>query len=180
MFEMRSTKLRQLLLEIDEEAFLRFGAQRPLMPVVIAGGSAFILREVTNRPVTHDVDVLQADGRLAELLASYPMVNGDISAFSDSIPYNYEDRLVSLGYPTKAIEYLVPSLEDLAVMKLYAWRPNDVSDLTNEAFLARVDWGLLEYLVLDPDEAHASCLSERRYQEMLATYKQFVGRYRGE
>lgn len=179
MFEMRSAKLRQLLLEIDEEAFLRFGAQQPLMPVVIAGGSAFILSAVTNRPATHDVDVLQADQRLGELLASYQMVNSDIAAFADAIPYNFEDRLVSLGLPTRTIDYLVPSLEDLAVMKLYAWRPNDISDLTNEAFLSRVDWGRLDYLVFDPNEAHASCLSERRYLEMVATYKRYVVQYGG-
>ena len=148
------------------------------MPLVIAGGSAFILHEVTNRPVTHDVDILNADSRLKGIIRNYPELNGDIAAFCDAIPYNYEDRLVALDIVTRAIGYYVPSLEDLAVMKLYAWRPNDIADLTNPLFLQQIDWDMLEHLVFDDHEAKASCLSERRYLEMVATYRQYARTWR--
>lgn len=63
-------------------------------------------------------------------------------------------------------------------MKLYAWRPNDIADLTSADFLAKVDWKQLDYLVMDTGEARASCLSDRRYNEMLATYRHYVREWR--
>lgn len=83
-----------------------------------------------------------------------------MSAFLNCIPYNYEDRLIELPLVTNAITYYTPSLEDLAVMKLYAWRPNDISDLTSKEFLDRVDWDILHRLIFDPEEARASSPSD--------------------
>ena len=34
-------------------------------------------------------------------------------------------------------------------MKLYAYRPNDIIDLHSQAFVDRLDWGLLERLIFD-------------------------------
>ncbi|MDM8300284.1 DUF6036 family nucleotidyltransferase [Collinsella tanakaei] len=178
MWDLNSTRLKELLTDLDEEAYFALGASEEKMPLVIAGGSAFILHEVTNRPVTHDVDILNADSRLKGIIRNYPELNGDIAAFCDAIPYNYENRLVALDIVTRAIGYYVPSLEDLAVMKLYAWRPNDIADLTNPSFLQQIDWDMLEHLVFNDHEAKASCLSERRYLEMVATYRQYARTWR--
>lgn len=52
-------------------------------------------------------------------------------------------------------------------MKLYAYRPNDIVDLHSQAFVDRLDWGLLERLIFDEGEALASSPSERSYQEMV-------------
>lgn len=114
-----------------------------------------MVHEITKRPVTHDIDVLFMDRRLAEIISHYPEVNGAMSAFLNCIPYNYEDRLIELPLVTNAITYYTPSLEDLAIMKLYAWRPNDISDLTSKEFLDRVDWDILHRLIFDPEEARA-------------------------
>ena len=64
-------------------------------------------------------------------------------------------------------------MEDLAVMKLYAFRPNDIIDLHSQAFVDRLDWGLLERLIFDEREALASSPSERSYQEMVCAYRQY-------
>lgn len=170
--------LRETLLDIDEEAWLTFGDMREKLDVVIAGGCAFILRGLTRRPVTHDIDVLEVDARLQQILAGYFMVNGSISAHSDSIPYGYEGRLEDMLPETRCVRFLAPSLEDLIVMKLYASRPHDVSDLTSDAVLGALDWELLERLVYGEDEARASCLRDRRYQEMTAAYEQYKARFR--
>lgn len=170
--------LRETLLGIDEEAWLTFGDAREKLDVVIAGGCAFILRGLTRRPVTHDIDVLEVDARLQQILEGYFVVNEAVSAFSDSIPYGYEDRLEDMLPETRCVRFYAPSLEDLIVMKLYAWRPNDVADLTSDIVLQTVDWDLLERLVYAKDEAIASCLCDRRYREMVATYEQYKSRYR--
>lgn len=176
--ELGIERLTKLLLDLDEEARLVFGCLEKKMPLIIVGGSAFILNRLTKRPVTHDVDILSADRRLMGIVAAYPELNGNAAAFCDTVPCNYEDRLVSLDLPTTTVAYFVPSLEDLAVMKLYAWRPNDIDDLTNTDFLAKVDWEKLDHLVMDAGEARASCLSDRRYNEMLATYRRYVCEWR--
>lgn len=146
-------------------------------PVVIVGGSAFMLRDLTKRPATHDIDILQADGHVKNILFRYRMINSAVSAYMDQIPYNFEDRLVELPLECKAIQWLTPSLEDLVVMKLYAWRSNDEEDITSEAVLGNIDWTLLDYLVRSEDEAKASALSERRYREMVFIYERYAEKY---
>lgn len=46
--------LEQTLLDIDEEAELEIGPRDDRPSVVLVGGSAFMLNDVTNRSVTHD------------------------------------------------------------------------------------------------------------------------------
>ena len=171
MFE--NEALKRMLLDVDEEAFLALGPLPVRPKVVIVGGSALMLRDLTSRPATHDVDVLEADAELERIFSHYPAINASVAAHADEIPYNFESRLTRLDLPTQLIDYLTPSLEDLVVMKLYAWRPNDIADLTSSALLAALDWELLEHLVYDEDESRASTLSERRWHEMTLAYEQF-------
>ena len=173
---MDKSALEQTLRDIDEEAYLALGATSPLPKVVIVGGAAFMLRDLTQRNVTHDIDVFSADNSVREVISHYPQVNGAVAAYMDQIPYNFEDRLVPLDLNTRAIEFLVPSTEDLAVMKLYAYRPNDIQDIESAAKNNLIDWDMLEHLVYDHDEAQASALSERSYKEMVHCYKLFKER----
>ena len=135
--------LEQTLLGIDEEAELEIGPRDDRPSVVLVGGSAFMLNDVTNRSVTHDIDVFEADRCLREIIARYPEVNGMAVAYCNQMPFNYEDRLIPLDIGARFIRYFTPSLEDLAVMKLYAYRPNDIVDLHSRAFIDRLDWDLL-------------------------------------
>lgn len=169
--------LEKTLLDIDEEASLLLDGERARPRVIVVGGSAFMLHDLTARPATHDIDVLEADAAVRAILARYPTVNGSVAAHADEIPYNFEDRLKRIDLPTHVIDFYTPSLEDLTVMKLYAWRPNDISDLTSPQVLERMDWALLDKLVHDNDEARASALVERRYQEMVGIYEQYKEAY---
>lgn len=169
---MDKEELVRLLLRLDEEFALchpdGVGRQRPT--VVIAGGSAFMLHDLTRRPVTHDVDVLAAESHVRALMSGYPAMNGRIAVYADHIPYNFEDRLVELDIGARALAFMTPSVEDLVVMKLYAQRPNDMQDIEGAIAQGRVDWALLERLVRDPDEARASALSPARYEEMASAF----------
>lgn len=170
---MDRAELSDTLLKLDLEASLTFENLERKLDVIIVGGSVFMLRKLTNRAVTHDIDFFDLDRRLYELIKSYPSINTASATFINEIPYNYEDRLTELDLPTKAIRYLVPSNEDLAVMKLYAYRPNDIADLNSPAFICSLDKDLLEKLVYDKNEAPASAMSERRYTEMVYTYERY-------
>ena len=173
-------QLIHILELIDEEATLSLGdiptSEKPC--VVIVGGGAFVLRDLTSRPSTHDIDVFMVDERLREIISHYPEVNSAVMAYMDSIPYNFEDRLVQIPIQTTTIVFKTPSIEDLAVMKLYGWRPNDKADLTNNRFLEQVNWDLLDRLIYDEGESKASAITPRRYEEMVFTYEQYRKEYR--
>ena len=170
-------RLVDLLLAMDEEATLLLGAGGRRYPIVIVGGSAFLLHDPNNRPTTHDVDVLSCHAALRSVLANYAAVNGSVAAYANQIPYNFEERLIKIDLPTETIDFLTPSVEDLAVMKLYGWRPNDQQDLESPAMLDAINWEELDHLVYDPDEAMASALSPRRYLEMASIYEDYARRH---
>ena len=170
-------QLLSTLRKIDEEASLALGETSPLLPVIIVGGSAFLLHDLTKRPTTHDIDILSCHKALRPILSNYRTVNGAVAAYMDQIPYNFEDRLIPVEIETKTVEFLTPSIEDLAIMKLYGWRPNDQEDLESPDFLERVNWPLLDKLVYDPDEAKASALSPRRYREMASIYEEYARKH---
>ncbi|MGI6032757.1 MAG: DUF6036 family nucleotidyltransferase [Coriobacteriales bacterium] len=160
-------------MQIDEEVLLELGVPSERYRIVVVGGSALVLSSLTTRPATRDIDVLETDVRIQEILNRYAMVNSRVSAYADEIPFGFEDRLVEIALDTRAVQYFRPSVEDLAVMKLYALRPNDLSDLKSPEFLARIDWVTLRHLVYDPDEAPASALSERRWREMADSFERY-------
>lgn len=101
--------LEQTLLGIDEEAELEIGPRDDRPSVVLVGGGAFMLNDVTNRSVTHDIDVFEADRCLREIIARYPEVNGMAVAYCNQMPFNYEDRLIPLdiGAPFYQVLYAI-------------------------------------------------------------------------
>ena len=158
--------LERTLLGINEEAELEIGPRDDRPNVVLVGGSAFMLNDVTNRSVTHDIDVFEADRCLREIIARYPEVNGMAVAYCNQMPFNYEDRLIPLDIGARFIRYFTPS-GGPGGNEALCLRPNDIIDLHSQAFVDRLDWGLLERLIFDEGEALASSPSERSYQEMV-------------
>jgi hypothetical protein len=139
------------------------------------GGGAFVLSGLSDR-VTRDIDVLTVPQELAEILVNYHM-NTAVAAHIDSLPYNYEDRLVDLPFENTFLHYQRPSLEDLIVTKLYAMRPPDIKDLRSPEVVSHIDWELLEHIVYDKNEAVASALNERKYGEMVQAYEDYKGEF---
>ena len=177
---MNREELISILRGIDEEASLLLGCLKYTPHVVIVGGAAFFLRDLTDRSTTHDIDVLNADSVIREIISGYPQINGGVAAYMDQIPYNFEDRLVPLEIGTTTIRFVTPSVEDLIVMKLYAERPNDLQDIHSAAQKGSVNWVLLEHLVYDDDEAKASTNIKRRYNEMVGAFERFKKEWKNE
>lgn len=71
---MHKDNLIHILELIDEEAFLSLESVAPDEKpcVIIVGGGAFVLRDLTSRPSTHDIDVFMVDERLREIISHYP------------------------------------------------------------------------------------------------------------
>lgn len=169
-------EMRNVLLDIDDKVAEERSGRHPSMTV--AGGCAMILNGWSYRRYTDDIDVLDYDKDLNDMLKEFPQVNGNVNAYGDQIPYNYEDRLREMPIDTSTVSVLTPSLEDLAVMKLYAWRDKDIDDLTSNGTLSCLDWDLLDYLVTSDNEARASVLSDMTYQTLLYRYRDYADTYR--
>ena len=163
-------RLRELLLEIDEEVELEIGLGKRYS-VVIVGGAAFMLANLTGRHATRDVDVLRADEAIQGVLARHRQLNTQVQVYADRLPKGFEGRLVRIPVKTAAVDFFRPSAEDLAVMKLYSWRKQDQIDLTSPELLAELDLELLDRLVHDENEAKASSLTTLSYQRMAEVYE---------
>ncbi len=163
-------RLRELLLEIDEEVELEVGLGRR-HSVVIVGGAAFMLANLTDRNATHDVDVLRADEAIQGVLARHRQLNTQVQVYADRLPKGFEGRLVRIPLETTVVDFFRPSAEDLAVMKLYSWRKQDQIDLTSSEMLAGLDFDLLDHLVHDEGEAKASSLTPFSYRKMVEVYE---------
>ena len=135
---------------------------------VIVGGSALLIRNIITRG-TLDVDVLEVSKEVEELFASFDF-NTRVKAVLDCFPYNYADRLELVNIETKSIKYYTPSIEDLIVSKLYAYRGKDIEDLEKIKKSKKYNKILLDNLVI---EARLSAITERRYKEMVDLYIEF-------
>ena len=163
-------RLRDLLLEIDEEVELEVGTGGRYS-VVIVGGAAFMLADLTSRNVTHDVDVLRADEAIQNVLLRHRQLNTQVQVYADRLPKGFEGRLARIPIETAAVVFFRPSAEDLAVMKLYSWRKQDQIDLMSAKMLAKLDFDLLDRLVYDDSDAKASSLTSLTYRKMVEVYE---------
>lgn len=174
---MNKDDLEKILRELDEDATILLDTVPHKCRVVIIGGAAIMLRDLSAKTVTYDIDVLEADGRIRDILAREPNLNFNCNAYCDCLPYNFEDRLCELQLETKTLAFYTPSQEDLAVMKLYRWNRIDQQDLKNNEFLSKLDWDLLDHLIFSPHEAMASRISQpdsdRQYKDLLAHYNSY-------
>lgn len=171
-------ELLEKLIRADEDAFFSDArCSNTKVSVVIVGGSALLLHDLSAKQVTKDVDVYAAEESVRDILYADPDFNAQCQAFCACLPYNFEDRLVHAPIDTLAIDYMTPSLEDLAVMKLYRWEEPDKIDLTSPEFLEKLNWDLLDRLIHDPDEAAASRMAEperdREFKNLLFNYKEY-------
>ena len=158
--------------QLDRDASLLFEDEARYF-VVIVGGGALIMMGYSSRS-TQDIDVINATKVLIELLEKYDM-NTRVTAYQNSFPFNFEDRL-SLLWRGKKIDFYSASLEDIVIAKLCANRPSDDDDL--EAAAEYVNWETLERLALSDDELILNIMSDFQYGFFLEKYNEYVRRFR--
>ena len=172
MIQLSKDALLNRMEQLDRDAFLKYDEDGKFH-VVFVGGGALILMGYISRS-THDLDVIMATNKLHKLFWKYDM-NARVLAYENSFPYNFGDRL-KLLLVGKKIDFYTASLEDIVIAKLYADRPQDKQDVI--AVVPYVDWDALERYALNDDEAKASALNERNYNDFLFTYNEYVRRFR--
>ncbi len=162
------------LYRLDEDADLLLDTQDRYR-MIIVGGSAMILLGKLSR-ATHDIDVISVPQALFELLAKYD-INARAEAYIFNFPYNYEDRLIPLPFNTLKIDFFTPCLEDLVIAKLCSNRDTDLADVESSNVRESLNWDFLDYLAHDENEAKASAMNDRCYEEFLVRYENYVRRW---
>lgn len=162
------------LLGLDEELFVYAMKEGlldlPAIRIVIAGSSALILNQI-HIDRTMDIDVLRISSYITdELLSKYHM-NTRVQCTEDSLPYNWEDRIVPLNLKTSIISYYTLSIEDTICAKIAAGRAKDEDHLQADNLKEQTDW---EQLKRCAEEMELSSLNERRFLEFKHRYNKYV------
>ena len=173
MLELSFDNMLMRLHQLDEDAYLLYDSNIRFH-IIIVGGSALILQKY-RMTATHDIDSISVSKELWPLLEKYD-INMRAQAYINSFPYNHEDRLVLIMSGKKIDVYSI-SLEDVIIAKLYASRPIDISDITSQEVLNKIDWEKLKHLATDENEAWASRQNDNNYQVFLDAYKAYERKY---
>lgn len=171
---MNKIELFSRLDRLDEDTSYLFSEENRFK-VVIVGGSALVLQDYIKRS-TYDIDALIVSKELTELLTKYD-IDLRVSAYICNFPYNFEDRLLKLDVGGRRIDFFTLSLEDIVISKLYSSRIKDTIDIESEDILKKLNWELLEILVIDESEVKASALNDRTYSELKQSYEEYKRRF---
>lgn len=163
------------LVRLDEDVSLLYGNEKKFRMVIVGGGALVLLEKLSR--ATHDIDVLDISIEIHPLLRKYD-INCNVQSYINNFPYNYLDRLHKLDIEGQAMEFYTASLEDIVIAKLYSVRDSDARDIEAPEVVSSIDWDKLEMLALDENEAQASRLNDRLYQEFLVSYYQYKERFR--
>lgn len=144
--------------------------------MVIVGGGALVLMEYISRS-THDIDILSVSHQVQALMERYD-INMRVQTYINNFPYNYEDRIQPVGISGKVIDFYTASLEDVVIAKLYSYRDRDYEDISSPEVLKHINWDILHHLATAEDEAHASAMNERCYQDFLKSYREYERKFR--
>lgn len=161
------------LLQADEDISMIYQGTDKIK-VILVGGSSFVLKQYINRQ-TPDIDTLGLYRELEAIFNKYD-INSRANAYSDNLPYNYEDRLEKVDIKTKIIEYYVLSLEDAVIMKLFSHRGKDNDDITQPKVLSEINWQLLERIVSSGELDYS--FDEKRLILFKSNYNKYVKAYK--
>lgn len=165
----------QRLINIDSEIYHTYGSRHSFKFVVV-GGSALILNFNSTR-ATPDIDVLDLNQDIINIASKYDM-NCRVNAYVFNFPYNYEDRLVPVkGSDFKVCKFYTPSLEDLVVSKIAAFRNKDIEDLNSKYVLDKLDWKKLIKIVEIDKEFELSNISQNAIAQFMFNYNKYKKEY---
>lgn len=161
------------LLAIDGDVYMTTNFPEKCKIVIVGGAGMIALGAITRR--TLDIDAMIVSQTIDDLLEARG-VNTRVNAYLMNFPYNFEDRLVRLELPTRAVDFYTASLEDLVISKLHSPRPKDEQDITSKGTLEQLDWETLHRIACDPAEANE--LSDSSRVDFVCKFEAYEKEYR--
>ena len=142
--------------------------------MTIVGGSALMMLGLTaHTRLTTDIDVMEAALELNGLLERYDM-NQHVTSFRFRLPEKWFERRQKISFEGAVLDIYAPSNEDLAILKLDAYREVDRKDLEGIARSGELDYGLLEEIVNDDAELRVNYDTEEEWESFKARYNEFI------
>lgn len=124
------------LKEIDKTIYFTFG-NKCSFKFIIVGGSALILNYESFRG-TPDIDVIDLDRKIIDIAEKFDM-NCRVNAYIFNFAYNFEDRLIEIkDKDFKVSSFYTPSLEDIVISKLAAYRKKDIENISSQNVLKKI------------------------------------------
>jgi len=168
--KLQSTTIQENLSNLDGDLLAHFGLNRHF-EITIVGSSALILLGVTDLSRwTTDIDVLETPDEIRSFFAPYQM-NTMVETFLYTYPETWRKRKQKLEFDGDCLSIYTMSLEDLALLKLLAFRKRDQDDLENIVRSNELDWKLFDLLVKDPTELRINLATEDDWNEFLTRYE---------
>jgi hypothetical protein len=117
--------------------------------------------------ITTDIDVMEAARQAEQLFERYDM-NMHVTNFRFRLPDNWRSRRQRLPFDGIVLDVFAPSNEDIAILKLDAWRDIDRSDLNDMILSGRLDMDLLHTIVDDVSELRVNFDGEDEWAVFVA------------
>ena len=135
--------------------------------ITIAGGCALVMLDlVGDTRVTTDIDVLEAEHQARVLFERYNM-NEDVNTFLFRMPENWVERRQRIPFEGIVLDIYAPSNEDLAIMKICAYRETDQKDVLEMLKEKKIDIRKLETIVSDDSELRVNFDNEDDWKDFL-------------
>jgi len=158
-------------LDDDLLSLVPFGSR---VEMTIVGGSALMVLGLTvDTRMTTDIDVMEAALEMEGLLERYDM-NQQVTNFRFRLPENWLMRRQKVPFEGMVLDVYTPSNEDLAILKLDAYREIDQSDLRDMISNEGIDMKLLKSILDDDVEMRVNYDVEEEWETFLSRYHEIV------
>ena len=127
-----------------------------------------------NTRLTTDIDVMEAALEMNGLLGRYDM-NQHVTNFRFRLPERWFERRQKLSFEGAVLDVYAPSNEDLAILKLDAYREADKRDLEDMVRSGELDYGLLETIINDDMELRVNYDTKEEWEVFRERYNEFMG-----
>jgi hypothetical protein len=168
--DMQSSEILENLSQLDGDLLAYYGLNRQFEITIVGSGALIMLGVVSPSRRTTDIDVLEAPNELSAFFEPYQM-NTLVETFLYAYPDTWRKRKQKLAFSGDCLTVYSMSVEDLAVLKLLAFRKRDQEDLIDMAESGKLDWILLDALILDPSEVRINLASEDVWTEFCEHYE---------
>ena len=168
--EMQSEAILKNLSDLDGDLLAHFGLSRHFEITIVGSGPLILMGVVSPERRTTDIDVLETPPEIASFFAPYQM-NTMVATFFYSYPEFWQQRKQKLAFEGDSLSVYTMSLEDLAILKLLAFRKRDQEDLEDIVLSEELDWGLLDRIVNDPSELRINLATEDEWDQFVEQYE---------
>ena len=114
--------------QLDLDLLAVVGDEKRVELTIVGSGALIMLNLVGDSRVTTDIDVMETEKQIEGFLERYDM-NQLVSTFLYRLPENWIQRRQRIPFDGIVLDVYAPSNEDLAILKIDAYRDADQKDL---------------------------------------------------